>query len=259
MPAPSLLTTQTSLSFAITTLLDYIGFSNYVFKRVSGESEPIIPYFFIAPDQNVAEVLNQLAVSTQTAMFFDEYNNFIVMSKDYLMPTETQRSTDIILSGSNNQSVSGAYKNATSGNLPNILSITSQDKKIYNDGNINYTTRYIQRSYGSVRQADKVDQDKTWIYKPSLLWEVSGTGDLKTINEVASTGSSYSLSAMPLNSNLSNQVPTVSNGVVINNIIDLGENIYWLTKYLKFLVAPLVYLLVYPLIYPFGCLAARLK
>ena len=231
MPAPSLLTTQTSLSFAITTLLDYIGFSNYVFKRVSGESEPIIPYFFIAPDQNVAEVLNQLAVSTQTAMFFDEYNNFIVMSKDYLMPTETQRSTDIILSGSNNQSVSGAYKNATSGNLPNILSITSQDKKIYNDGNINYTTRYIQRSYGSVRQADKVDQDKTWIYKSSPLWEVSGTGDLKTINEVASTGSSYSLSAMPLNSNLSNQIPTVSNGVVVNNIIDLGENIYWLTKY----------------------------
>lgn len=165
----------------------------------------------------------------------DEYNNFIVMSKDYLMPTETQRSTDIILSGSNNQSVSGAYKNATSGDLPNILSITSQDKKIYNDGNINYTTRYIQRSYGSVRQADKIDQDKTWIYKPSLLWEVSGTGKLKTINEVASTGSSYSLSAMPLNSNLSNQIPTVSNGVVINNIIDLGENVYWLTRYQGYL------------------------
>ena len=80
MPAPRLLTTQSSLSYAITTLLDYIGFSNYVFKRVPGESDPIIPYFFVAPDQNVAEVLNQLAVATQTAMFFDEYNNFVVMT-----------------------------------------------------------------------------------------------------------------------------------------------------------------------------------
>jgi hypothetical protein len=77
MPAPRLLTTQTSLSYAITTLLDYIGFSNYTFKRVDGESDPIIPFFFVAPDQNVAQVLNQLAVSTQTAMFFDEYNNFV--------------------------------------------------------------------------------------------------------------------------------------------------------------------------------------
>ena len=85
MPAPRLLTTQTSLSYAVSMLLDYIGFSNYTFKRVEGENDPIIPYFFIAPDQNVAEVLNQLAVSTQTAMFFDEYNNFIAMSKNYLM------------------------------------------------------------------------------------------------------------------------------------------------------------------------------
>lgn len=69
MPAPRLLTTQTSLSYAVSMLLDYIGFSNYVFRRVDDESDPIIPYFFVPPDQNVAEVLNQLAVSTQTAMF----------------------------------------------------------------------------------------------------------------------------------------------------------------------------------------------
>ena len=128
MPAPRLLTTETSLSYAITTLLDYIGFSNYTFRRTSGESDPIIPYFFVAPDQNVAQVLNQLALATQTAMFFDEYNNFVVMSKDYLMPTETQRSTDFVFSGSNNQTDSGVIENATSGNLPNILSIASQDK-----------------------------------------------------------------------------------------------------------------------------------
>ena len=234
MPAPRLLTTQSSLSYAITTLLDYIGFSNYTFKRVIGESDPIIPYFFIAPDQNVAEVLNQLAVATQTAMFFDEYNNFIVMSKDYLMPTEEQRVTDFVISGNNNQTDTGVIENSTSGNLPNIISIASKDKKIYNDGKITYTTRYIQRSYGSIRQSNLVDQEKTWIYKPALLWEVSETENTKTINALAGQGS-YVLGAMPLNSNLTNVAPTVVNHAITNNIIDLGENIYWLTRYQGYL------------------------
>ena len=231
MPAPRLLTTEASLSYAISTLLDYIGFSNYVFRRVEGESEAVIPFFFIAPDQNVAQVLNQLAVATQTAMFFDEYNNFVVMSKDYLMPTESQRETTFVLSGTTNQTDSGVIENATSGNLPNIISIASKDKKIYNDGKINYTKRYIQRSYGSIKQSSMIDKDKTWIYKPSLLWEVSGTESTKTINEVASKQSNYVLGAMPLNSSLTSSPPTVVNHLMTNNLLDLGENIYWLTRY----------------------------
>ena len=233
--APRLLMTQTSLSMAICTILDYIGFTNYTFKRITGESDPIIPYFFVAPDQNVAEVLNQLAIATQTAMFFDEYNNFVVMSKDYLMPEVDDRSTDFILSGSNNQSDTGVVQNATSGNLPNIISIASEDKRVYNDGKINYTTRYIQRSYGSIREASMVDRDKTWIYKPVLLWEVAGDEATKTINEVASKQGNYVLGAMPLNSDLSDTPPTVVNGVVTNNTLDLGENIYWLTRYQGYL------------------------
>jgi hypothetical protein len=235
MPAPRLLTTQTSLSYAISLLLDYIGFSNYTFKRVANENDPIIPFFFIPPDQNVAEVLNQLAVSTQTSMFFDEYNNFVVMSKDYLMPTELQRPTDFVLSGSNNQLDTGVVENSSSGKLPNILSIASQDKKIYNDGKINYTTRYIQRSYGSIRQSTMIDQGKTWIYKPSLLWEVSGSESKKTVNELASKNGSYVLGAMPLNSDLVGVPPLVVGNVLVNNIMDLGENIYWLTRYSGYL------------------------
>jgi hypothetical protein len=231
MPAPRLLTTQTSLSYAISMLLDYIGFSNYVFKRIDNENDPIIPYFFVPPDQNVAEVLNQLAVSTQTAMFFDEFNNFVVMSKDYMMPSLEQRPTDFVLSGSNNQQDLGVVENSTSGNLPNILSIASQDKKIYNDGKINYTTRYIQRSYGSIRQSTMIDKEKTWIYKPSLLWEVAGTDSTKTINELASKQGSYVLGAMPLNSDIGTDLPIVVNNIVTNNIIDVGENVYWLTRY----------------------------
>ena len=231
MPAPRMLVTEVSLSYAISLILDYIGFSNYAFYRTTNEPDPIIPYFFIAPDQTVAEVLNQLAVSTQTAMFFDEYNNFIVMSKNYMLPDTDDRTTSMVLSGSNNQSVSGIIENLSSGTLPNIISVASEDKKVYNNGKINYTTRYIQRSYGSVRQASMIDIDKTWIYKPALLWEVSGTDSTKTINEVASKQGKYVLGAMPLNSDLTVSPPTVVNRKIVNNVFDLGENVYWLTRY----------------------------
>ena len=231
MPAPRMLVTEVSLSYAISLILDYIGFSNYAFYRTTNEPDPIIPYFFIAPDQTVAEVLNQLAVSTQTAMFFDEYNNFIVMSKNYMLPGINDRTSNMMLSGSNNQSVSGIVENSSSGTLPNIISIASQDKKVYNNGKINYTTRYIQRSYGSIRQASMIDVDKTWIYKPSLLWEVSGTDSTKTINEVASKQGKYVLGAMPLNSDLTASPPSVVNRKIVNNVFDLGENVYWLTRH----------------------------
>jgi hypothetical protein len=229
MPAPRMLTTETSLSYAISLLLDYVGFSNYVFYREANEPEPVIPFFFIAPDQNVAEVLNQLAISTQSAMFFDEYNNFVMMSKNYMLPTS--REANMLLSGSNNQSKNGIIENQASGILPSIISIASEDKKVYNNGKINYTSRYIQRSYGSIRQSSMIDKEKTWIYKPALLWEVSGTDSTKTINEVASKQGKYVLGAMPLNSDLPAVAPTVVNHNVINNIMDLGENVYWLTRY----------------------------
>jgi hypothetical protein len=76
-----------------------------------------------------------------------------------------------------------------------------------------------------------IDKEKTWIYKPALLWEVSGTDSTKTINEVVSKQGKYVLGAMPLNSNLSAIAPTVVNHIVTNNVMDLGENVYWLTRY----------------------------
>jgi hypothetical protein len=230
MPAPRLLMTQTSLSMAVSTLLDYIGFTNYTFRRLDGENDPVIPYFFVAPDQNLAEVLNQLAISTQSAMFFDEYNNFVVMSKDYLMPDLNERTTDFVLSGSNNQSDTGVIENQSSGTLPNIISLTSEDKKVFNNGSINYTTRYIQRTYGAIEQSFFLSSEKTWKYKPVLLWEVAGDDETKTINELVKKQSKYSLGAIPLNSNLNDQPPTVVNGVITNNTFDLGENVYFLSR-----------------------------
>ena len=222
--SPEILLTNVSLSYAITVLLDNIGFSNYVFKRTQQDEELIIPFFFVGPNQSVAETLQQLAISSQSAMFFDEYNNFIVMSKNYILPSEEERPTNLVLYGQETVDEDGIC-------LPNIINISSQEKKVYNGGEINYTTRYIQRSLGSINQAPYIDEYKTYVYKPVLLWEVAGEEMAKTINQAASSASGYSLSAMPLRTTLSADIPQYVDGEIVNNIMDFGENVYWLGNY----------------------------
>jgi hypothetical protein len=218
--APELLLVDVSLSVAISTLLDNIGFTNYKFLRVEDEKELIIPYFFVAPEQSTLQVLQDLAVSSQSAMFFDEENNLVIMSKDYMMPSADQRATNLVLSGNRSES-----------NFANIEEISSRDNKVFNDGQITYKERYIQRSYGSIKQAMLQDRNKTWIYKPALLWEASGTLNTKSQNGELTSSSAYSLSAIPLNSPLSANPPSVINGAVVDNIIDFGEGSYFLSRY----------------------------
>ena len=158
--APQTLSTGVSLSSAVSMLLDSIGFSNYAFKRVAGETEITIPYFHIPPETSIAQVLQDLAVSSQTAMFFDEYNNFIMMSKNYMMPTELQRATDITLYGSADSEDTGVVRNSqTKPKLANIAEITTQDNQLYNSGKITYSSKYIQRSLGSIKQASLIEMN----------------------------------------------------------------------------------------------------
>lgn len=230
--APQLLAQGVSMSYAVSMLLDAIGFSNYVSLSVDGEPELEIPFFFVPPDTSVAQILNDLAVSSQSAMFFDEYNNLIIMSKNYMLPSESARPVDTTLRGTKDFSRSSEQKNqSTPGQLANIESIASQDKQIYNNGSISYTSRYIQRSYGSIKQASLLDREKTWSYKPVLLWEVAPTEQTKPINSEIASQSSYVLGAIPLNSDLAVDVPRVVDNTVINNVIDFGDGIYWISRY----------------------------
>jgi hypothetical protein len=232
--APELLIPNVSLSYALATIFDSIGFSNYTFKRIDGESDPIIPYFFVSPENSIAEVLNDLAVATQTAMYFDEYNNFVMMSRNYSLPAEEERPTDLVLLGSNLETVSRTTQdiaNAEPRQLENIIDISSQDNNVFNDGKISYIARYIQKSMGSLKQAFVADKNISWIYKPALLWEVSGTENIKPTNGQTATGNKYALAAIPLNSDLSNQIPRVVNHEIVNNIIDFGDGVLFIGRY----------------------------
>jgi hypothetical protein len=225
LKAPRILITEASLSQAICLLLDSIGFSNYVFKRLESESDPVIPYFFIPPDQSVAETLSQLARATQSAMFFDEFNNFVVMTKEYFLDESIERLPDVTLYGSNSEAT---------GKLANIVAIESKNRQVYNAGTINYTTRYIKRTGGTIAQSRYIDKD--YVYNPSLLWEVAGDETTKSENDAKQD--KFALSAVPLNTTLSSQIPTVNTDrVIVNNSFDIGENAYWLARFKGFFYA----------------------
>jgi len=46
-------------------------------------------------------------------MFFDEYNNFVMMSKNYIMPSEQERLTDFALQGTKDFVNDAEVKNKT--------------------------------------------------------------------------------------------------------------------------------------------------
>jgi hypothetical protein len=230
--APQLFLTDVSVSFAVSTILDSIGFSNYTFLRNPGESEDIIPYFYVEPERTVALVLQDIATSTQSAMFFDEDNNFVVASKSYILPKENERDVDITLFGSNDFVKDNQVKNKqTKEKLANIIDVSFQNNEVFNDGKINYRSKSLQRTYGSIQKALLSDVEKTWIYKPALLWEVAPNENTKPINDEVEDQSAYALTALPLSSDLSEEVPVVQNYRVVNNTLDLGDGVYWAARY----------------------------
>jgi hypothetical protein len=237
--APELIITDASLSYILATLFDSIGFSNYVYLKSENDPEPVIPNFFVSPNTTIAEILEQLAIATQTSMFFDEYNNFVLMSRSYMManagdrnPANPSSEINLVLRGTKDSNRSGVVKNSTpSANLANIIEVSDKKNDVFNDGKITYVSRYIQKTYKEIRQAALLDEQKTWTYKPVLLWEIAPTENTKSINEEKASQSAYSLSAVPINSELSATVPYAANNAIVNNTLDLGDGVYWLSRY----------------------------
>jgi hypothetical protein len=223
--APEILLRNASVSFIVATLLDSIGFSNYKFLRAS-KADAVIPYFMVSPDKNIMQILQDLAVATQTTMFFDEVNNFVVMSKEYLVPQSTSvRNKNINLYGID----SGPRRS-------NIIEINSESNDIYNDGKIVYYNRYIQKQPNDLQSLSRLDKNQVFEYQRSVLWSLEASEqNLQSKNEEDVTQTAYPLTAIPLaktltGTNLPQVIPGTPNRI-INNIIEFGDGAYWLGRY----------------------------
>lgn len=214
---PSIVLKKCSLSKAVATLLDSIGFTNYIFtlpnstQQTQSANKTIIPYFFVTEDMKITEALQNLAQATQSAMFFDEYNNFVVMPREHFGsdPVYTLRGQTI------------------EGRRPNIEDINGISIDMIADAEIEYTVRELARypygpnSLGLQHGGDEAgrfiagEEGSFLGYKQSVLWNASDVTDIS------------SLSSAVLNSPLSSLPPQYDPSLPepFSNIgIDVG---YW--------------------------------
>ena len=233
--SPEMLVPNASVSYIVATLLDSIGFTNYKFYRAAGESEDVIPFFFTPASVTIADTLTNIAKASQTAMFFDETNNLIIASRGYMFPS-SGRDSVFTFKGTADQVQSGVYSNQRlSGSLSNIIEISSHEQKVFNDGKVTYSPKYIQKSVKSIQQATSLDKERQWNYKAVPLWEVSEKNVLRSINGERGNPQGYALTAIPLNDTLSKSLPEVVEvgGVkkVINNVMSFSDSVYWMGRY----------------------------
>lgn len=219
---PNLLMTDVSLSVAVATLLDSIGFSNYAFIRSDEDKDMMIPFFFVNNQLSIAQALQELARASQSAMFFDEYNNFIVMYKHRVMPY-LDESTDFTF-----------YGNTTESARANIIELSSEDKERFNDGSITFSEKTIGRGVYGVDAAGQLPRYNELFYSPSLLWEIQPQQNIQRFNE---QNQSFVLFAGALAAPLNDQHPYVENNTVQNNTITINDQIDFLATYSGYLYA----------------------
>jgi len=191
----------TYLSIIILFLLDNIGITGLEFKRKetgasSLSQDPRIRSFFCKKEQTVAEVLEQLAIATQCAIYYDAANKLNVLTKERLTSSETSEPSTPFVSGTDfwmvmdenyslgNSNVS-EYPFVSSYNA-NVISFTEDNINPITNGEINY------RVYGppKVPRIDELPENKlneltedfpptqlsfsNYGYATTLLWEPEG-------------------------------------------------------------------------------------
>lgn len=179
-------------SVIILTLLDNLGITGYEFKKSNNENtseDTRITTFFCNKEQTLAEVLEEIAISTQSAMFIDAYGNLNVMTKERIVnaepitdsTSETSGGTDFWVVYDNNY-VGTAEEAYITGYKPNVS--TSQESKIdpVTDGTVTYHSYGIRKRPGIGILSDSIPKDilndtpansivgSGFSYAPKIIW-----------------------------------------------------------------------------------------
>jgi len=210
-------------SVIILTLLDNCGVTGLEFKkRSNAETSDIedtkIINFYCKKDETLLEVLEKLAISTQSAMYIDAVGKLNVLTKERLTSqvrqaesTSSSGGTDFWLVGGPSSS-SDAEHSLISDYIANIASIQETKVNPISDGTITYHSFDIARSPGGelLKKFGEIELKSAppailavsdYVYKNSMLWQpqnndavLSAANLLKNIT--ASGPSSYMSSSV---------------------------------------------------------------
>lgn len=190
-------------SVAILLLLDNVGVTGLEFKKSSNDSDfdkedTIIQNFFCSKEQNVLEVLEQIAIATQCAMFYDAVGKLNVLTKERLTQNVSilqseaaspNGRTDFWMVGDENYTSDDIEKDYLKGYTANIVSFVEEKINPITDGDINYhhfappkksLTSVIQKEHEEIWNNLKLEQFpmnalafSNFDYSTTILWQPS--------------------------------------------------------------------------------------
>jgi hypothetical protein len=80
-------------SVALLMMLDNIGFTGFRFEKTSNDNDyedVVMDFFYSQKEETVLEVLESVAISTQTSIYMDVDNELIAMTKEKMIAPETK-------------------------------------------------------------------------------------------------------------------------------------------------------------------------
>jgi hypothetical protein len=148
-------------SVAMLMFLDNVGFTGFRFEKTSPNNDyedVVLDFFYSKKEQSVLEVLESIAISTQTSIYMDVDNELIAMSKEKAIGSENK---DFWFIG--NDGVTQKYDNALQdsiGYVSNIASFAEASEPPITDINIEYNGLGLEKkSFSLLTNTDNKKQE----------------------------------------------------------------------------------------------------
>jgi len=103
-------------SAAMLIFMDNIGFNNFRFEKVDSsqyidDEDIVLDFFYSKKEQTVMEVIESLAISTQTAIYMDVDNDLVAMTKEKMISGQYVK--DFCMTGDKNSHTKSSFYDGT--------------------------------------------------------------------------------------------------------------------------------------------------
>jgi hypothetical protein len=181
-------------SVAILMLLDNIGFNGFRFDKTNTLSGPgggdqedvVLDFFYSKKEQNVMEVLESLAVSTQTSIYMDVDNELVAMTKEKVLSSSEK---DFWMIGNDNTTTLSTKTGVDStsvtniGYIANIQSYRENSEEPITDISVQYTGNGLEKK--SFQLMDTSDDKKKDILETPTFGASIVNRDIRYTTDVA--------------------------------------------------------------------------
>jgi hypothetical protein len=79
---PKMLFENMTLGRIVWQLCDIIGFSDYNYEKIDDDKATVVPFFWTDGEKTMWEIFSSLAITTQSAIYFDEFGILQILTRD---------------------------------------------------------------------------------------------------------------------------------------------------------------------------------